>query len=79
MLAVRLIIAMERNKILMWGTIISVILNVILNYVFMRIIGVAGIALSTSCVFAVSFAYLWLMLYSFLPKTNPIVAEEPTS
>lgn len=75
MLAVRLIIAMERNKVLMWGTVISVVLNVTLNYVFMQIMGVAGIALSTACVYVVSFVYLWLMLYSFLPKSQAVVPQ----
>lgn len=73
MLAVRLIIAMERNNVLMWGTIISVILNVTLNYVFMQLMGVAGIALSTACVYVVSFIYLWSMLRSFLPKADTVV------
>lgn len=75
MLAVRLIIAMERNSVLMWGTLISVILNVTLNYVFMQIMGVAGIALSTACVYVVSFVYLWTMLYGFLPKSQTTVPQ----
>jgi putative peptidoglycan lipid II flippase len=54
--------ALKRNQILMWGTLISVTLNVILNYIFMKIIGLPGIALSTSVVYAVSFSYLGLMV-----------------
>lgn len=68
MLAVRLISALQKNKILMWGTAISLVLNIVLNVVFMRFMGVAGIALSTACVYAASFVYLWSMLYVVLPR-----------
>lgn len=57
-LLVRLISAMKANHILMQGAIISIALNVSLNYVFMQRMGVAGIALSTSIVYAVSAGYL---------------------
>jgi putative peptidoglycan lipid II flippase len=72
MLAVRMISALQKNKILMWGTAISLVLNIILNLVFMKYMGVAGIALSTACVYAVSFIYLWSMLYVVLPKDSDI-------
>ena len=68
MLAVRLISALQMNRILMWGTVISLVLNVTLNLVFMELIGVAGIALSTACVILVSFTYLWTMVYRVLPR-----------
>ena len=54
--------ALKRNQILMWGTVISVSLNIILNYLFMKVLGLPGIALSTSVVYAVSFCYLGIML-----------------
>lgn len=72
MLAVRLISALQKNRILMWGTAISLVLNIILNLVFMKYMGVAGIALSTACVYAVSFIYLWSMLYVLLPKDSRV-------
>jgi putative peptidoglycan lipid II flippase len=68
MLAVRLISALQKNRILMWGTAISLVLNIVLNLIFMRYMGVTGIALSTACVHAVSFAYLWSMLYFLLRR-----------
>lgn len=59
-LVVRLISSMLANYILMIGNILSVVLNVMLNYLFMKKIGVAGIALSTSCVLIVSCLFLYL-------------------
>jgi putative peptidoglycan lipid II flippase len=54
--------ALKRNYVLMWGTVISVVENVVLNYIFMRLFGLPGIALSTSVVYATSCLYLRLML-----------------
>jgi putative peptidoglycan lipid II flippase len=62
MLYVRAISAIKRNQILMWGTVISVALNAGLNLVLMRLIGLAGIALSTSIVYFISCCYLRLTL-----------------
>lgn len=61
-LLVRLISAAKANHILMWGTLISVIVNIAMNYVGMKYLGVAGIALSTSLVYLVAFGYLFLTL-----------------
>lgn len=57
-LTVRLISSLGANHILMWGACISLPLNILLNYIFMKWLGVAGIALSTFCVYTVSFIYL---------------------
>lgn len=58
---VRLISALKANHVLMWGTLLSVILNIAMNYLCMIWFGVAGIALSTSIVFLISFLYLLIM------------------
>jgi putative peptidoglycan lipid II flippase len=58
MLLVRLTSAMRNNKILMWGSAGNLIVNISLNYLFMQWLGVAGIALSTSCVYLFSFLFL---------------------
>lgn len=58
-LFVRLISSMRKNNILAWGALINVIANVILNYILMKEIGVAGIALSTSLVYLLSFLFLF--------------------
>jgi putative peptidoglycan lipid II flippase len=64
-LYVRAISSLKRNQILMWGTIINVTVNVVLNYVFMKMFGLAGIALSTSAVYAISCCYLcWMLVRS---------------
>jgi len=59
MVAVRLISALRRNEVLMWGAGLSMVLNVVLNLWFSHYLGVAGIALSTSVVAAVACAFLW--------------------
>jgi putative peptidoglycan lipid II flippase len=61
-LFVRLISSLQANYILMWGTVISFILNITLDYLLMRILGVAGIALSTTLVYVISCVFLWVML-----------------
>lgn len=58
-LVVRMISSMRANHILMWGAAINLAVNVLLNYLFMKTIGVAGIALSTSCVYLISFSFLF--------------------
>jgi len=65
-LYVRAISSLKRNQILMWGTIINVTVNVVLNYVFMKMFGLPGIALSTSAVYAISCCYLCWMLFRAL-------------
>lgn len=60
-LAVRLISALQVNRLLMWGSAISLVLNGVLDYVLMQKLGVAGIALATSLVYIVSFVYLCIM------------------
>ena len=57
-LVVRLISSLRANHILMFGAIISVTVNFTLNYALMRPFGVAGIALSTSAVYLVSFLFV---------------------
>lgn len=66
-LFVRLISASASNHILMLGSFLNLTLNVVLNYVFMQYMGVAGIALSTACVYAVSCAFLMTASFRSLP------------
>jgi putative peptidoglycan lipid II flippase len=63
---VRLISAMKGNGILMVSAMISLPLNVVLNLVLMRFMGVSGIALSTSLVYAFSFVFLGVASYRVL-------------
>ncbi len=61
-LVVRLISALKANRLLMYGAVINVIINAVLNYIFMIRMGVAGIGLSTVFVYIISFAYLFTVL-----------------
>lgn len=65
-LFVRLISSLQANRILMWGTVISFTVNITMDFLLMRILGVAGIALSTTLVMVISCSFLSLMLYKKL-------------
>jgi putative peptidoglycan lipid II flippase len=56
---VRLVSALKANHLVMWGSALSVVVNIALNYAFMQWLGVSGIALSTTVVYVVSFCFLW--------------------
>lgn len=62
-LIVRLISSLKANHILMQGTVINVIANIGFNVLFIRWWGVAGIALSTTCVYVVSVTFLAYRLW----------------
>ncbi len=62
MLVVRLISAMRKNQILIVGSAFNLAINIGLNYLFMRWMGVAGIALSTSFVYIFSFGFLLIFV-----------------
>lgn len=70
-LVVRLISAMRTNQILMWGSGYNLIINIVLNYLFMQWFGVSGIALSTSCVYVFSFLFLLFFVMKKLKNTAP--------
>jgi putative peptidoglycan lipid II flippase len=57
-LGVHLILSMRNNHILMWGSLFNLIINIALNYLFSKWMGIAGIALSTSFVYIFSFSLL---------------------
>lgn len=61
-LVVRLISSLKGNILLLWGAIINFVVNISLNYVLMNWFGVAGIALSTSIVYLISFSYCLIVL-----------------
>ncbi len=62
-LYVRLISALQANRLLTIGSAINLVVNIALNIVFMRRYGVAGIALSTAAVYAVSCVYLAIVAH----------------
>lgn len=76
MLYVSALSGLKLNDTLMWGTMISVPLNIGLDLFLMRIWGVSGIALSTAGVLIVSAAYLGWRLYRALDEYESL-AESP--
>jgi putative peptidoglycan lipid II flippase len=80
-LFVRFLSSVRRNDVLMYGAAISLVLDVCLNLILMRRWGVAGIALSTSCIYAISCFYLGLNSYRVMTKERTsglCVVEEQT-
>jgi putative peptidoglycan lipid II flippase len=73
-LFVRMISSLQVNHVLLWNTILGVTLNVVLDYVLMHVMGVAGIALSTSLVYAASCAILAMVLYRKLRTANGVAS-----
>ncbi len=68
MLAVRLISALQANRILMWGAAISLAVNIVFNYLLMKWLDVAGIALSTSLMYLVSTGFLVFMVFQLINR-----------
>jgi putative peptidoglycan lipid II flippase len=77
LLHVRAISSLKLNYLIMWGTFISVSANVVLNVIFMRIIGLPGIALSTSAVYAINCGYVRLMLSRALRQREMAQSAAP--
>jgi putative peptidoglycan lipid II flippase len=69
-LFVRMISSLQANHVLLWGTVISVVLNITLNYVLMQFMGAAGIALSTSIVYVVLSCFLGMVLWKRLQRLS---------
>ncbi len=67
-MGVRLLSALTKNQILMAISAINLMTNVFGNYVFMHYMGVIGISLSTSVVYAISMSLIFLSLKAQLRK-----------
>ena len=59
---IRALSAIHANHILTMAAVMNVIVNVILNYIFSRYMGVSGLALSTACVAAMASAFCYFSL-----------------
>jgi putative peptidoglycan lipid II flippase len=70
LLFVRFLSAVRRNDLLMFVAGINLVLDVILNFVFMRFWGVAGIALSTSVVYICSLLFLMVCYLKVLRESQ---------
>jgi putative peptidoglycan lipid II flippase len=71
-IGVRLINALKKNSLLVAIAGANAILNVTLNYVFMKSMGVAGIALSTSLVYLASCTMVFAALFVSWGKRDEI-------
>jgi len=67
-LFVRLISSMKGNGVLLCSAMISLPLNALLNYLLMKHMGVAGIALSTVLVYAFALPFLSLMSFRMMKR-----------
>ena len=72
MIFVRVISALKANQILLVGSFLYLTINIALNYIFMSIWGVVGIALSTACVYLFSCAFVMIMGYRMLRRDQRI-------
>lgn len=67
-LGVRLLSAIEKNRAIMWINFVNMLINIIGNYLLMRVFGVAGIALSTSIVYLFSTSCIFFVVINHLKK-----------
>ena len=65
-LGVKLINALHQNKVLLYIAVVNLVVNIIGNLILVRLIGVGGIALSTSIVSALS----CLLIYYYLARVE---------
>jgi putative peptidoglycan lipid II flippase len=68
MLLVRFLSAMRRNDLILYASAVNVVLNIVLNIVLMRQWGIAGIAMSTSLVYVVSFVFVFTCSWKLLAQ-----------
>jgi len=82
MLFVRFISSIRRNDVLMYASAINLVLDVVLNLVLMRVWHVAGIALSTSIVYVISFLMISIWSVRYLARERlssvPVAQAEAT-
>ncbi len=70
LLYVRMISSLKGNRIVMWGAALGFCVNVLLNLILMRVMGVAGLALSTSLVYLFMVVYTAIMLGRCLKRAE---------
>jgi putative peptidoglycan lipid II flippase len=66
----RFLVAMRRTDVILYCGIINLVLDIVLNLILMRWLGVAGIALSTSLWSVSTFFFLWYWTRRLLPPMN---------
>jgi len=68
MLFVRLVSALKANHLMMWANVLNLSLCILLTYVLSHFLGVAGIALATSCLYFFNTAFLFGMSRRMLSR-----------
>jgi putative peptidoglycan lipid II flippase len=84
MLFVRFITSVRRNDLLMYASAVNLSIDIVLNLILMRYWGVAGIALSTSLVYLISFIFVAICTMKILGQervsaVTPVTAGSATS
>lgn len=69
---VRIISALCLNKILVWVSLINIMANIALNIIFVKVLGAAGIALSTSCVYFICFCITFTYCISSIKRLKTV-------
>ena len=74
---VRLISALRANQYLMWGSLISLLVNVTLNLLLRAQLGLQGVALANSLMYVLSFVYLSIVTWRLLHQVNSLPYSHP--
>ena len=69
-IVVRLISSIQANQVLLVASILNLVTNIVLNFVFMRWLGLPGIALSTSLVYFLSTTFCYMVMIWRLRKLS---------
>lgn len=72
----RFLVAMYRTDLILYCGILNLALDVVLNLILMRWLGVAGIALATSLWTASTFFFLWFWTWRLLPAESAKEVDE---
>jgi putative peptidoglycan lipid II flippase len=67
----RFIVSMRRTDLALYCGVVNLFLDIVLNVVLMRWLGVAGIALATSLWTVSTFFFLWYWAWKLLPAATP--------
>ena len=75
----RLLSSFLMSQITLWAAVLNVICNVILDVVFLKILGVPGIALATSCASVCTFCFLIYHTLKVLRSRSSVTAKQSTA
>ena len=74
-LFVRLISSLKANHVLVWGTLINCVLNVVFDYLLLRWFGLPGIALANTAVYGAKLIFVAGMGYWLLNQREQMAAR----